>query len=1037
MAKKTKAPTGISIKRSGNTYTITWKQADTSITKQKITYKVNNEKSWGHNATLKAGVKSHKLSFNSPVTLYFAVAACRSGYSYSSWGKAEYVLKAPPKPGWLNYENSTPTSGMFSWGAVTGDEHRIFSTYYWESGYAEGEGGPVYTEHGSTTNTSVTVSESDISGVHRRWFRVRAQGPGGNSDWTSISHIYGLPPLPSVEHAAARQASASAYDITVGWTQPGGTARCDKMSVQWAIATPAVADGRLVPADPSWQTGVEDLPAKNVTSFAATINTDDIVDIDKCLFVRIGTTHDGSSSFSEPFQVTEFAGALADPTLNEAPTTSSGVVTFPSVTNKSDVPGYLQAYVYAVSTQETSELGIISASAGETVTNTSFAYSYDEAETYAFGLRAVSGDDARALCSEIVWSDIIAAAPPANVRVERTSISDTVRVSWEWAGWASGVVIQWSDNPLAWESNESPDEEIIRKKATYWYISGLREGSTYYFRVALASGSGDAMTVGLFSSPVLLSLSSAPSEPVLTLPKNVVLPADRLTATWSYVSTDGTPQASADIVLATFSDNAWAYGPTVATAAGGQSAEISVEELSDAYGWESGRTYFLAVRTTSESGHSSAFSAPVSLTLISEAPTAALDSPFAASFSYTDMATGDGSTDTFALTYEAAEIQSVTVDGETISGWTLSEDSVVLSSPPADDAAIVIDYTTAAVYSALTAMPMAVTCTGAGVGGTTELRISRRGAYVIDRPDGDTLDGYADEVVFAARVSGEAAAYPITAESLSGRLDDEADYTLTAIITDQYGQTAETSLDFTVHWAHQAWIPTAAIAVDLAHLAVSITPVPGVGMAAGDVCDIYRLSADKPELIVEGGTFGQTYWDPYPAFGAQGGHRIVCRTANGDYITGTGALAWADYGADEGDLVDVSSAVLDFDGERLELPYNLSLENTWAKDFKRTAYLNGAVVGDWNRAVTRDMAVSTLHLRDDEETISHLRALARRPGLCHIRTPEGSSFAADVQIRETQAYNSRAADYSLTISAVEGEGFEGMTAAEYADWISS
>ncbi len=63
------------------------------------------------------------------------------------------------------------------------------------------------------------------------------------------------------------------------------------------------------------------------------------------------------------------------------------------------------------------------------------------------------------------------------------------------------------------------------------------------------------------------------------------------------------------------------------------------------------------------------------------------------------------------------------------------------------------------------------------------------------------------------------------------------------------------------------------------------------------------------------------------------------------------------------------------------------------------------------------------------------RRLAMYPGICHIRTVDGSSFACDIQVSEDRNYDKDTirADYSLTVTRVDPQEPEGMT---YAEWIS-
>ena len=203
----------------------------------------------------------------------------------------------------------------------------------------------------------------------------------------------------------------------------------------------------------------------------------------------------------------------------------------------------------------------------------------------------------------------------------------------------------------------------------------------------------------------------------------------------------------------------------------------------------------------------------------------------------------------------------------------------------------------------------------------------------------------------------------------------------------------------------------------------------------GDSCDIYRLSADKPELIIPNATFGTRYVDPYPTLGSMGGHRIVYKTVNGDYITKNNEYAWTDYLEDDGDIVDVFATIIDFGGDKAVLPYDLSLSTQWKKDFIETKYLGGAVQGDWNKSVSRSGSVKTrVAVKHDSELIEVMRRLAVYAGVCHVRTPDGSSYSANVDVtedREERKIN-MLASFSLSITRVDSEGFDGMT---YNAWI--
>lgn len=269
-------------------------------------------------------------------------------------------------------------------------------------------------------------------------------------------------------------------------------------------------------------------------------------------------------------------------------------------------------------------------------------------------------------------------------------------------------------------------------------------------------------------------------------------------------------------------------------------------------------------------------------------------------------------------------------------------------------------------------------------------------------------------------------------DDIIGHLDDGACYHLIVKAIDTYGQTASLEYPIWVDWETKSFVPEASVEMDPYSRIAKITPIAPTGAPAA-TCDIYRMSADKPELIVKGASFGTTYVDPYPAFGPAGGHRLVAITANGDYATASG-LGWYDTGIDDGDILRDESMVIDVDGEQIVLPYNLELSNKWNKDFKRTSYLGGSVQGDWNPAVTRDISANTVLVRgDDLDRQLSMRDLAGYAGIAHVRTPDGSSLTVNVQIDERQSYDSRKISYTLTMQAIDPEALDGMTLTEWEE----
>lgn len=369
---------------------------------------------------------------------------------------------------------------------------------------------------------------------------------------------------------------------------------------------------------------------------------------------------------------------------------------------------------------------------------------------------------------------------------------------------------------------------------------------------------------------------------------------------------------------------------------------------------------------------------------------------------------------TFTPEWSAGDTHSITV--KTISASGLANTSAAVSVDVAD--APSISVTSSLVSGELKAMPLALTVTGAGVGGQTLVSITRDGAFSVQRPDELMRDGFDGETIYTGKFSGELTDFRISPEMLSGYLDDGACYFLTCTVLDTYGQKVEEKTSFKVAWTHQAEAPTASIIEDRAEGMVIIYPIAPAGYAAGDKCDIYRLSTDRPELIAKGVPFMQAMADPYPA--SEGGYRVVTVTADGDYL-GAEKPAWADYEH----TLKVSGIILDYDEGRIELPFNNAVANTWTKDFKRTTYLNGSVQGDWNRGVLRDANLTTVTLkRGDLARIEALRKLATAPQICHVRTPDGSSYVADVQVSESGSYSDLLVSFNLTVQKVDSKGWD-------------
>ena len=1092
-----KAPTGFSVTRNGNNYNLTWKLGQ-QYTAQVLKYRVHNgpvlDASGIAKDTTSKTITINKLNYYpmigiTPVpVIYFSVLG-KSGNANSSYTNLSYSIAPPPTPEITvkaseHADNETTFSWKIDWGKVNKDSgNKIFTKVEvysvlsrdieietdeivgWEpyGGWIEPD-----VESGDITITETVPLYEFYS--YTRHLMIVAQGPGGDSYPAFAKRVYAIPNVPkniTAEAAVLAENTTSAasrfrngymirveFDIDVTLSRP-----VDELRIEYAIEKPLTAytdrggnryvDFTAPPID-NWTTAstIHDdalttydwgggaysrsdsyyEPYKHVSTFVI----DNEIPNDKWVFVRVVSKHDNQVSASQPVLVKmgstlmtqrvktfwgdphsstttyntrndrDLCGYLSDPSGLSAEI-NDNIATI-SVNNNSDVDASCVAiYFRSDKNPEERLIGIKPA-------NSSTAISVelpDDGETSAISLGAKAflmdyGPSSPAISGVtsytqykvyaesygIIWDDRPVPKPPTNI-VCSSPRTGVVHISWDWS-WveANGVEISWADHDDAWESTDEPTTYTIEnQRATSWNITGLDLGK-WYFRLRLYKIDGDAVTYGTYSRIVDFTLYSTPLNPSLQVIPPTVAPDGKVTCYWSFTATDGDEQIQADICEATVDSNGTVhYGSIIAHTNAEQFKTLSVKAL----GWEAGTTHYLAVKTTSAfSNKKDDWSAPKSVQVF----------------------------DPVTVSINSTSLQTITV---------------------VDDAEQGISHQ----QLSLTEMPLQISATGAGSGGSITYIIERAGDYRLDRPDEDTIMGYDGETIAIiqkkARIINDEPNFDVSINlrNIIGRLDDGAYYNLIAIAEDSNGQTSQSSpINFAVHWNHQAVIPSATILVDNDELATFITPKkPSSGYASGDTCDIYRLSIDKPVLIYEDAKFNTKYVDPYPTLGENGGHRIVYKTKYGDYITADNEFAWIDYTKESGDIVDKFATIIDFGDDRAILPYDLSLSSKWSKDFTQTKYLGGSIEGDWNPGVEKTVTINTrIAVKQDSDLVEVMRRLAVYSGICHVRTPDGSSFAANVDVsedREEKKIN-MIASFTLDITKVDNVGFDGMT---YADWI--
>ena len=1048
-----KKPSGVAIARSGNRYTITWKQGEKYPFGQNIKYRTKTGGRWskwtediiGQNVVSKVltltatTIQGIEFQVRGQTGVYKKMAFGKTkkdvlvSLVWSGWASATWTAKKADVPT-LTYANTGNNSGTFTWSVASSATDNVAlvrveaQTCMVRSTAApsEAQWGSLITKGASGSQAITEDTEQISAGNFIRWYRVRAVGPGGTTAWRTASHAYGLP-TPSVIKSASGTRIGSITRLTVTWNDAYNALRpIDKLILQYVIGVPT--DTSLTPPSSGWADALEVAP--NGRDNMVVCNVEDTIDTDEVMWVRVKSNHDGYESFSN--LATAQRAKLATPTLNAVPNTQTGSVSI-TITEETSCSAARTVIFYRAANNPSNDRIVAILSRGTTTTTLNIP-DIIGASTTCFGAYAFVGANTglivtkKLMSSDIVLDSDIGAVAPRVIIASEGPETGSVRIGWEWT-WtaATQAELSWSDSEYAWESTNSPSTYVVEDwMAESWIIAGLALGKRWYFRVRLLQKDDDNDVTGPWSATAYYDLTSTPDRPALTLSKSVVNRGESVTARWAFSSPDGTRQAYAEICRVTYnSQGAAVYGAVLAHVSAGQSVEIRQN-------WVTGTTYYMAVRTTSTSGIQSPWSEPVSLYAAEPVNIAITQSnlrmyytPYNRTYEwYVDPETGVGQ---WMLTSQSssgevyAELTSENI------GVYFDGNEVITSETATTRTTIMYSVNNNPV---LMAMPLTVTITGAGATGTIILSVVRAEDYHIDRPDGNDYDGFAGETVATKTQFGEAQ-MTIAVDELVGGLDDGAGYNLIATVIDGYGQSASITVLFRAAWLHKAGLPSVQIAADKYQRIMQITPVAPSNYATGDVCDIYRLTIDKPELIYRGAEFGTTYVDPYPGFGEFCGHRLVTRTANGDYVTAS-ELGWYDAGQDDGDIIVDDNLVIDVDGDQIELPYNLSISNTWKKDFKRTSYLGGSVQGDWNPAVTRDMNAGTVIVKgDDLDRQISMRNLAGYAGIAHVRTPDGSSFAADIQINESQNYDTAEVSYSLTIQAIDPETPEGMTLEEW------
>lgn len=272
----------------------------------------------------------------------------------------------------------------------------------------------------------------------------------------------------------------------------------------------------------------------------------------------------------------------------------------------------------------------------------------------------------------------------------------------------------------------------------------------------------------------------------------------------------------------------------------------------------------------------------------------------------------------------------------------------------------------------------------------------------VDKPDRDVDQMYGD-VVWSGVTDPPWGVNPVdqkyyTAISLPRGLEfyDLGWYRISVVgVNKESGLSSEEQvMDFNVKWLHQAMMPSALTMIETfeEERSARITPVQPSNYEDGDVYDLYRVTPTNVYLIASGMAYGTSVLDRYAPFSktADLRYRVCNRTADGDF-------AWRDVS-----YRIRGGARMRFDWGRnhhLELPYNLTQNDSLSKDAEIRSHLNGGRSGYWNDNVTHkaDMTAKLVKM-DEPEQLELVYKMGNYPGPVFVRLPDGQAFQSNTDV---------------------------------------
>lgn len=570
-----------------------------------------------------------------------------------------------------------------------------------------------------------------------------------------------------------------------------------------------------------------------------------------------------------------------------------------------------------------------------------------------------------------------------------------------WSGDHTGCEVTWSEDPDAWESSDGPksatfDWQDKTCQSSSWshtstiYLRDLTEGETCYVKARSYHDGEDGRVWSDYSSDMAVTPISAPSSVTLSAP-SAVARGEAIECYWSIAS---------DLEQAEWRMHRSGY-PKKSLASGTGSLCHGTVKPSKYEGMDSIDIYV-------DAGCGGA------LTSSNVVSVGIADKPSC------EVWAAD------PLTAQPASFTAYSSDEAATLLCALKSDGVTVSAPDGDRDQIAGDTVwTAGLAPTWTATTWGATdlydALDAAVDDAQDAYDEAEAAAEADPTDDGLALAAANAATALADAQAALAAHPSSGAVYEAEitlpdsleLADGATYTLqVAAVEPVAGLSSESAeAQFAVAWSHQAVAPSVTVTPSTADRSAAIALAAPTGAAQTDVYDVYRMELSGHVQIAEGVEMTGVVRDPYAPFGKDADlhYRVCLRTVDGDFDFADFAYA-----------MDVGGTRFDWNGKHVELPYNVTISETYRKDFEARAHADGGVDGYYGNSVRMTGSIASDIVRVDAAQLQLVRELGEYAGAVLCRTATGLCFQCNADVSELgTAHNSGVVPVSIDLTKTD------------------